>query len=136
MTCLLYALKGLLCRMPTKSMAKVSSVCSLASHSLCVKGAEYLCILDPTSSMRNAVLSSSLSCTNIRVIFIHRELSFFSSRRNWDSSYPSTAGECAPCPPVLGGGEHSLAREGLGESQFRRGDMHRGRGRGGILACG
>jgi hypothetical protein len=29
-------------------------------------------------------------------------------------------------PPVLGGGAHSLAREGLGESQFRRGDIHCG----------
>ncbi len=26
-------------------------------------------------------------------------LSFFSSRRNWDSSNPSPAGECAPSPP-------------------------------------
>ncbi len=31
-----------------------------------------------------------------------------------------------PPPPVLGGGAHSLAREGLGESQFRRGDIHCG----------
>jgi hypothetical protein len=46
----------------------------------------------------------------------------FSSRRNWDSPNPSPAGECAP--PVLGGGAHSLAREGLGEPQFRRGDIH------------
>jgi hypothetical protein len=51
-------------------------------------------------------------------------LSFFSSRRNWDSPNPSPAGECAP--PVLEGGAHSLAREGLGESQFRRGDIHCG----------
>jgi hypothetical protein len=34
------------------------------------------------------------------------------------------------CPPVLGGGAHSLAREGLGESQFRRGDIHCG-----VLNC-
>jgi hypothetical protein len=53
-------------------------------------------------------------------------LSFSSNRRNWDSPNPSPAGECAPPPPVLGGGEHSLAREGLGESQFRRGDRHCG----------
>jgi hypothetical protein len=53
---------------------------------------------------------------------VGRVLSFFSSRRNWDSPDPSTAGECAPL--VLGGGAHSLAREGLGESQFRRGDIH------------
>jgi hypothetical protein len=30
------------------------------------------------------------------------------------------AGKCAPSPLFLGGGEHSLARKGLGESQFRR----------------
>ena len=29
-----------------------------------------------------------------------------------------------PPLPVLGGGAHSLAREGLGESQFRRGCIH------------
>jgi hypothetical protein len=52
-------------------------------------------------------------------------LSLFSSRRNWDSPNPSPAGECAPSP-VLGGGAHSLAREVLGESQFRRGDIHCG----------
>jgi hypothetical protein len=34
---------------------------------------------------------------------------------------PPPAGECAPSPLFLGGGEHSLARKGLGESQFRRG---------------
>jgi hypothetical protein len=32
----------------------------------------------------------------------------------------SSEGECAP-PLVPGGGAHSLAREGVGESQFRRG---------------
>ncbi len=55
-------------------------------------------------------------------------LSFFSSRRNWDSPNPSPVGECAP-PPVLGGGAHSLARKRgwyLGESQFRRWDIHYG----------
>jgi hypothetical protein len=34
------------------------------------------------------------------------------------------------CPPphplVPGGGAHSLAREGVGETQFQRGDIHRG----------
>ncbi len=32
---------------------------------------------------------------------VGRVLSFFSSRRNWDSSNPSPAGECVP-PPVWG----------------------------------
>jgi hypothetical protein len=54
---------------------------------------------------------------------VGRVLSFFSSRRNWDSPKLSPAGECAPLPPFLGGGAHSLAREGLGESQCRPGTM-------------
>ncbi len=50
-------------------------------------------------------------------------LSFFSSRRNWDSP----AGECVTPLPVLGGVAHSLASEGVhGGSQFRRGDIHGG----------
>ncbi len=52
-------------------------------------------------------------------------LSFFSSRRNWDSQ-PPPAGECAPHRLVPGGGAHSLARERVRESQFRRGDIHCG----------
>jgi hypothetical protein len=48
---------------------------------------------------------------------IGRVLSFFSSRPNWASPNPSPAGEFAPPPPpVLGGGAHSLAREGWRES--------------------
>jgi hypothetical protein len=57
---------------------------------------------------------------------VGRVLSFLSSRRNWDFPNPSPTGECAPPPPVLGGRAHWLAREGLGESQFRRGDIHCG----------
>ncbi len=59
---------------------------------------------------------------------VGRELSFFYSRRNWDSPIPSPAGECAPHPLVQGweAHSHSLAGEGLGESQFRRGDIHCG----------
>ncbi len=34
---------------------------------------------------------------------------------------------CHPPPPLVpGGGAHSLAREGVGESQFQRGDIHCG----------
>ncbi len=39
---------------------------------------------------------------------------------------PLTRRRVCPPSPVLGGGAHSLAREGLGESQFRRGDIHCG----------
>jgi hypothetical protein len=46
--------------------------------------------------------------------------------RNRDSPSPSPAGECAPYPSVPGGGAHSQAREGLGESQFRLGNIHCG----------
>jgi hypothetical protein len=55
---------------------------------------------------------------------VGRVLSFLSSPRSCDSPNPSPAGECAP--PPLGGGANSLARERLGESQFRRGDIHWG----------
>jgi hypothetical protein len=48
-------------------------------------------------------------------------LSFFSSRRN---PTPSPAGECVPPWFRGGGGAHSLAGEGVGGSQFRRGDIH------------
>jgi hypothetical protein len=57
----------------------------------------------------------------------HREgrvLSFFSSRRIWDSPNLSTAGEYAPPSASGGRGKLAMAREGLGESQFRRGDIH------------
>jgi hypothetical protein len=54
-----------------------------------------------------------------------RVLCFFSSRWNWDFPNPSPARECAN-PLVPGGGARSLAREGVGESQFRRGDIHCG----------
>ncbi len=57
---------------------------------------------------------------------VDRVISFFSSRRNWDSPTPSHAGECVPPPLVQGEGTHSLAGERVGESQFLRGDRHCG----------
>jgi hypothetical protein len=39
---------------------------------------------------------------------------------------PITAGEYASLPLVPGGGAHSQARKGVGESLFRRGDTHCG----------
>jgi hypothetical protein len=57
---------------------------------------------------------------------VGRVLSFASSRWNWDSPNPSPARECAPHTFVPGGGAHSLARKGVGESQFQRGDIHCG----------
>ncbi len=41
---------------------------------------------------------------------VGRVLSFFSSRRNWDSPNPAPAGECAP-PPRFWGEGHTRGRE-------------------------
>jgi hypothetical protein len=43
-----------------------------------------------------------------------------SLRWNWDSPNPYLASEWSPTPRTEGVGAHSLAGEGLGESQFRR----------------
>jgi hypothetical protein len=48
----------------------------------------------------------------------------FSSRWNWDSPTPLAVGECAPPPFGTGGRAHSLAAEGVGESQFQRRDIY------------
>ncbi len=42
---------------------------------------------------------------------VHTVVSFFSSRRYWDSPNLSPAGECDPPPLVPGGGAHTLAGE-------------------------
>ncbi len=56
---------------------------------------------------------------------VGRVLSFFSSRRNWDSPNPSPAGECAT--PFGSWGRGTLAGErGVGRVPFRRGDIHYG----------
>ncbi len=59
---------------------------------------------------------------------VDRVLSFFSSRRYWDSPPPARRRVCPPPPHPLvqEGRAHSLAEEGLWESQFRRGDIHCG----------
>jgi len=54
---------------------------------------------------------------------VGRVLSIFSSRHNLDSPNPSPVGECAP--PFWGEG-HTRWRQGLGESKFRRRDIHCG----------
>jgi hypothetical protein len=51
-----------------------------------------------------------------------RVLSFFSSHRSWDCLTPSPAGGCVSPPLVQGRGKQSLVGEGVGESQFLRGD--------------
>jgi hypothetical protein len=60
---------------------------------------------------------------------VDRVPSFFSSRPNLDFLTPSHAGKCVTHPlPIWfrgergGGAAHSLTGEGVGESQFGRGD--------------
>jgi hypothetical protein len=52
---------------------------------------------------------------------VGRVLSFFSSRRNWDSPTPLAAGECAPPPFGPGGREHSPAEKGVGSPNSEEG---------------
>ena len=42
-----------------------------------------------------------------------------SPRWNWDSPTPLAASECALPPVPKGGGAHSPAAKGVGESQFQ-----------------
>ncbi len=53
-----------------------------------------------------------------------QSVNLFLQSWNWDSPNPSPAGESAH--PPGSGGRGTLVREGLGESQFRRGDIHCG----------
>jgi hypothetical protein len=83
--------------------------------------------------MKFSILTSSLNvqyCTTNFLCAFHRVdrvLSFFSSRPIWDSPTNSPAGDCGPPPVGLGGGgAHSLAGEGEGESQFREEGIHCG----------
>jgi hypothetical protein len=73
-------------------------------------------------------LSQYFSSATVPLIHrVGRVLSFFSHRRYWDSPNPSSA--LAPPPFGSGGrgsGAHSLARGGMGVSQFRRRDIHCG----------
>jgi hypothetical protein len=67
------------------------------------------------------LLTSMETLTNSQDHRVCRGLSFFSSRRNWDSPNPSPAGECAP--PLFGSrGRCTLAGERgeeVGKSQFQ-----------------
>jgi hypothetical protein len=52
--------------------------------------------------------------------YIYRAPQFMSLRWNWDSPSPLAASECALPPVPKGGGAHSPAAKGVGESQFQR----------------
>jgi hypothetical protein len=53
-------------------------------------------------------------------VHIYKEYHSVCPLVGWDSPIPSLASECAPPHRTGGGGAHSPAGEGLGESQFRR----------------
>jgi len=100
-----------------------------------VRGLYFLFIIFDFLSFHFKISAKKLSrgCCPYRATILNlgchrvgRMLSFFSSRRNWDCPNPSPAGECAspPLAPVTRGAAPSLAREGSGESQFQRGDIH------------
>jgi hypothetical protein len=85
--------------------------------------------MDVTMEQRKARGLGIICCRMIWVLlastkYVHiKSTIVYAPRRNWDS--PPTphpqASVPATSPLFLGGGEHSLARKGLGESQFRRG---------------
>jgi hypothetical protein len=50
--------------------------------------------------------------------YIYRAPQCMSPRWNWDSPTPLAASECAHPPGPKGGGAHSPAAKGVGESQF------------------
>ncbi len=67
--------------------------------------------------------------THIHRSVIHRVgrvLSFFSQSSELGLPHPHLQASGLPRPLVHGGGAHSLAGEGLGEPQFRRGVIHCG----------
>jgi hypothetical protein len=52
--------------------------------------------------------------------YIYRAPQCMSPRWNWDSPTPLAASECALPPGPKGGGAHSPAAKGVGESQLQR----------------
>jgi hypothetical protein len=84
---------------------------------------------DLTTYVKSLVKSASLPKALHLVTTEHRVgrvLSFSQVVRIGTPPTPNPQVSVPPPLPVLGGGAHSLAREGLGKSQFRRGDIHCG----------
>ncbi len=93
---------------------------------LCLQcfGAEVRPLIQSTALL--AMLRCSTYVLDPKTHRVGRVQSFFSSRRNWDCPQPITRRRVCPPPLVPGGGAHSLPREGVGGSKFRRGDIHYG----------
>jgi hypothetical protein len=58
--------------------------------------------------------------SNPQSTYIYRAPQCMSPHWNWDSPTPLAASECALPPGPKGGGAHSPATKGVGESQFQR----------------
>jgi hypothetical protein len=77
------------------------------------------------SATSQAMLNGLLGQTHKARIFKEYHVHCMSPRRNWDSpTSRSRQRVCPPPPGTKGGGAHSPAGEGLGESQSRRLEKH------------
>ncbi len=102
--------------------------CSIQISSSTLCSCNSLCVLIPETvweCLRLTVCQIFGFC----VLSSHRvgRMLSFLCRRIWDSPIPHPQESVSPPPKALvQGGGHSLVGEGLGESQFRRGDIHCG----------
>ncbi len=105
--------------MLTNSIRKLSSIPFLVFSSLCLPlvliHIFYIHILKLLrcwymSKVRPLPVRSTISLKDA-LYRVGRVVSFFSSRRNWDSPNPSPAGECEPPPPFGSGGRGTFAGE-------------------------
>ncbi len=67
-----------------------------------------------------ATLCLLFSSLKAQSTYIYRAPQCMSPRLNWDSPTPLAASNCALPPGPKGGGAHSPAAKGVGESQFQR----------------
>ena len=72
------------------------------------------------SPCRTRTYATRDSGSNAQSTDIYRAPQCMSPRWNWDSPTPLAASECALPPGPKGGGAHSPAAKGVGESQFQR----------------
>jgi hypothetical protein len=81
----------------------------------------YQCVSKLGEGKRSLSVYKSVGQTVVTTKYVYiKILQCMSARQDWDSPNPSLASECAPPARAGGGGAHSPAGEGLGESQFRR----------------
>jgi hypothetical protein len=99
-----------------------NKICNYAPNTIFLYATVELPIME-----HNSVETAYSTCTTKGESQSRQSAKLFLQRRNWNSPTPLGASGCAPPPPFGPGGRaHSLAAKGLGESQFRRGDIHCG----------